>query len=99
MTSKSGWDTRRFRITFDRYGHLFPELDEQVAEGLDVLLGELDLLHRPLRHGGAARQHDCRDLPAGASGRPVRGRGHRSAGGRKAGEAGESARREPDGES
>jgi len=26
------------QVTLDRYGHLFPALDERVADGLDVML-------------------------------------------------------------
>ena len=35
-----GWGTRRSRVTLDRYGHLFPELDEALATSFGARLVE-----------------------------------------------------------
>jgi hypothetical protein len=46
-------------VTMDRYGHLFPALDEQIAEGLDrAWLEALAASPRPERGPGVVRLSD-----------------------------------------
>ncbi|MEX2658394.1 MAG: DUF222 domain-containing protein, partial [Acidimicrobiales bacterium] len=47
MTIKKRMGHSTIQITFDRYGHLFPELDEVVADGLDVTFRKARADHRP----------------------------------------------------